>query len=110
MERLTPTPAAQRGYDELAEALADRGVVASSLFGSPTLKVNKKAFAGLRGDAVSFRLVAGTSEHGEALALDGAALLDPSGMGRPMKDWVLVPVAHSGKWLGYADAAISRLG
>ena len=101
---------AQQAYDELAASLAPRGVKASQMFGMPTLKnVNGKAFAGLRGETVTFRLVAGTPEHAEALKLPGAEPFDP-GMGRPMKDWVQVPAKHAKHFPRFADASLTRLG
>jgi hypothetical protein len=101
---------AQQVYDELAASLAPRGVKASQMFGMPTLKnVNGKAFAGLRGDAVTFRLGAGTPEHTDALKLAGAKPFDP-GMGRPMKDWVEVPAKHAKHFERFAIAALDLLG
>ncbi len=34
------------------------------------------------------------------------ALFDP-GMGRVMKEWVLVPAAHSGRWVELAGLSLS---
>ncbi len=45
------------------------------------------------------------SEHAEALALSDARLFDPMG-GRPMKEWIEVPVEHASLWLGFARAAL----
>jgi hypothetical protein len=101
---------AQKAYDDLATSLAPRGVKASQMFGMPTLKnVNGKAFAGLRGETLTFRLGAGTPEHADALKLAGAELFDP-GMGRPMKDWVQVPAKHAKHFERFAVAALTRLG
>jgi len=91
-------------YAAIGEALAERGVVSSAMFGMPALKHDGKAFAGLFGDAMVFKL-SGAS-HVEALALGGAELFDPSGMGRPMKAWVVVPPAHRKRWAGLADQAL----
>lgn len=99
-----------KAYDDLAAALAPRGVKASQMFGMPTLKnANGKAFAGLRGEAVTFRLGAGTPEHTEALKLAGAKPFDP-GMGKPMKDWVEVPVKHAKHFERFGIAALNFLG
>jgi len=43
-----------------------------------------------------------------ALALDGAELFDPSGRGRPFKEWVQVPAAHEDRWPEFAEAALRR--
>jgi hypothetical protein len=101
---------AQKAYDELAASLAPRGVKMSQMFGTPVLKnANGKAFAGLRGEAVHFRLGAGTAEHAEALKLAGATPFDP-GMGKPMKDWVEVPAKHAKHFERFAGAALKLLG
>jgi hypothetical protein len=46
------------------------------------------------------------AEHEKALGLDGARLFDPSGKGRPFKEWVQVPIAHESEWHKLADTAI----
>jgi hypothetical protein len=50
------------------------------------------------------------AERKEALALDGAHLFDPSGMGRPMKEWVVVPSAHTAEWPRLAELAVKPAG
>ncbi len=40
-----------------------------------------------------------------ALALHGAQLFDPMG-GRPMKEWVQIPAAHSDKWKLFSTEAM----
>jgi hypothetical protein len=57
---------------------------------------------------VAFKLGRDTQEHGRALALPGAVLFDPSGMGRPFKDWVEVPLSAAGEWPALADAALAN--
>ena len=42
-----------------------------------------------------------------ALALNGAALFDPSERGRPMKEWVAVPFAHVDRWATLAEQALA---
>jgi hypothetical protein len=100
---------AQQEYERLATDLAGAGVVTGQMFGKPTLKSGNKAIACLYGEAVAFKLGAGTAEHTAALALGGATLFDPSGTGRAMKDWVCVPVAHADHWAELAEAALRRV-
>jgi hypothetical protein len=100
---------AQGAFDDLAQDLNGRGVVASQMFGKRALKYESKAFACLLGERLAFKLMAGTPEHAAALALPDAALFDPSGKDRPMKDWVAVPVAHVHSWPQLALTALERL-
>ncbi len=44
--------------------------------------------------------------HAKALALDGSHLFDPSGKGRPFKEWVVVPNAHASRWPELAELAL----
>jgi hypothetical protein len=91
-------------YDAVAKGLADAGVVEGSMFGMPCLKIEKKMLAGLFGDAMTFKLPPEPRE--EALKLTGAEAFDP-GMGRPMKEWVVVPLEHSATWPHYAEQALA---
>lgn len=100
------TPAAQRGYDQIGERMEqEHGVKAGRMFGMPALLLGRKAFAGLYGDAMVFKLSG--DAHAAALNLTGAELFDPSQMGRPMKAWVVVSTTHAGKWGGLADQALA---
>ncbi len=107
MDRPEASLATVRLYEQVAASLAALGVKASSMFGMPTLKVDGKAIAGLYGDAMTFKLAG--DEHAEALRLGGAHLFDPSSMGRPMKAWVVVPVAHAHEWERLAVAALAAI-
>ena len=102
--------AAEIAYADVLDALAPRGVTSRPMFGHPSLRApSGKAFASLHREFVACRLVAGTPDHAEALGLPGARLFDPSGKGRPLKDWIVVPVAHAQHWERFAIAALSRL-
>jgi hypothetical protein len=97
----------QRTYDAIATGLEVQGVTRASMFGMPSLKARDKAFAGLFGDAMVFKLAG--DPHAAALALEGAELFDPSGAGRPMKAWVVVPRAHVRQWPELAVHALAAL-
>jgi len=108
VDRPVIPPETQRRYDEIAAVLhAEAGVQASSMFGMPTLKRDGKALAGLYGKAMVFKLAG--AGHAEAIALPGAALFDPSGMGRPMKAWVVIPAEHAAQWHHFAELALAAL-
>jgi hypothetical protein len=91
-------------YDEVADRLADQGVTRGSMFGMPCLKIGKKVLAGLWGDAMNFKLP--PDALAEALAVPGAEPFDP-GMGRPMKEWVVVPAAESERWADLAERSLA---
>lgn len=103
MMKVAPASAAtKKAYAEILEALgADDG----AMFGMPCMKADGKTFLGLFGDALVFKL--GGTAHTKALALKGAALFDPSGSGRAMKEWVVVPKPHAKEWPTLASAARS---
>lgn len=94
---------ARTEYEVVAERLEAAGVVQGSMFGMPCLKIEKKMLAGLFGDAMTFKLPPEPRER--ALALSGAEPFDP-GMGRPMKEWVVIPLEHAASWPGFAEEAL----
>jgi hypothetical protein len=94
-------------YEELVDDVLARNasVQATKMMGMPSLKGNGKLFAGFvpDEDATVFKL--GGDDHARALALEGAHLFEPMA-GRQMKEWVVVPKAHSKEWPKLADAAL----
>jgi hypothetical protein len=94
---------ARTEYQAVADGLAGAGVVEGSMFGMPCLKIEKKMLGGLFGDAMTFKLPPDSRE--QALALSGAEPFDP-GMGRPMKEWVVIPLEHAATWPGFAEQAL----
>jgi len=94
-------------WDELvAEVTARHPLRESQMFGMPCLKrENGKVVAGSWKDGgITVKLVDGAQREA-ALALPGAVLFDP-GMGRVMKEWVLVPEALSDDWLRLVEQAV----
>jgi hypothetical protein len=97
--------AAQQDYDAIAAEITDgHEIVASKLFGMPTLKVRGKAFAGLYGESMSFKLAPADLEA--AMRLPGAGSFDPSRMGRPMGGWVMVTGEGREHWRRLAEQAL----
>lgn len=94
-------------YEALVAELVDSvdELSQGSLFGMPCLKSKTKAVLGSFDGGVVFKLF-GTC-HTEALSLAGSMLFDPSGKGRPMKDWVVVTAEHQTEWGRFATAAIA---
>ncbi|WP_230209101.1 hypothetical protein [Nostocoides sp. HKS02] len=108
-EMTKPTDDGRAKFDVLVEELsAELDVQRASMFGMPSIKRRGgKAFAGLYGDDMVFKLDG--PAHAEALSLEGAHLFEPMA-GRPMKAWVQVPPAHEQRWLELAKAAEQALG
>ncbi|TWD75245.1 TfoX-like protein [Kribbella amoyensis] len=94
---------ARAEYAEVAAGLESAGVVTGSMFGNPCLKIGRKMVAGLFGDAMVFKLPPEPRER--ALDLPGAQPFDP-GMGRAMREWVLVPLAQADSWPEFAELAL----
>ena len=89
-------------YEAIGQAMP--GTAAGQLFGKPCFKINGKAFICFFREEMVFKLSG--ELHKEALSLEGASLFDPSGKGRPMKEWVQVPFSHKEQWTLYAEAAL----
>jgi TfoX/Sxy family transcriptional regulator of competence genes len=66
----------------------DRRVSTVNMFGGVAAKVNGQMFAGLFARSAVAKL--SQSDQQAALALDGAAMFDPMGNGRVMRDTVLL--------------------
>ena len=94
-------------YNAIAdELLADPRVAAGNLFGVPVLKINGKPFAGLHKQDLVVKL--GIDRVQELLTAKAGAPFDPSGAGRPMKEWIRIKEPASGakkKWLALAQEA-----
>ncbi|WP_174774812.1 hypothetical protein [Cryobacterium sp. HLT2-28] len=100
---------AESAFNSLAAELSPAGAVTAKMFGARAITLRKKAFACLQGDAIAFKLGAGSPEHTRALTIPGAGLWDPSGLGRPFTDWVLVPAIDGPELSGLAEAALTGL-
>ena len=84
------------------ELKADPEVSETLMMGNPSLKRGKKMFGGLRGDELVLKL--GRERVDELIAAGRARAFDPSGAGRPMKDWALIG-EPADDWLELADEA-----
>jgi hypothetical protein len=107
----TPTmpeagPKTVERFDRLAETFVARGATRSQMFGMPVLKAGDKVFAGTFGDAMTFKL--GPDDLQQARALTGVEPFEPM-KGRPMKEWVLVPLAYAKRWSDLAERAFMYL-
>ena len=96
-------------FDEIVDDLLGRhgDVEKTQMMGMPAVKRNGKLVAGFvrSSGEMTFKLT-DAAAHADALALDGAQLFDPSGRGRPFKEWVQVPAAHAERWPSLAQRAL----
>jgi TfoX/Sxy family transcriptional regulator of competence genes len=91
------------GYRHVVHELqADPDVKEALMMGMPSLKRGSKMFGGFRDGELLVKI--GRERVDELVAAGRARPFDPSGAGRPMKDWALVgePVDD---WLALADEA-----
>lgn len=96
----------QTRYLEIGNSLQNSAE--SQLFGKPCFKINGKAFVCFFQNEMVFKLSG--DFHNEAMARDGSQLFDPSGKGRPMKEWVQVPFDYRDLWERFATAAMDYVG
>jgi hypothetical protein len=94
-------------WDELVESVTARHPLhESKMFGMPCLKrENGKVVAGHWKDGGVNVKLTDEAQREAALALPGAQLFDP-GMGRVMREWVLVPATQSDEWERLVEQAI----
>lgn len=94
-------------WDELVESITARHPVREAkMFGMPCLKRESgKVVAGLWKDGGLTVKLTDEAQREAALALPGATAFDP-GMGRTMREWVLVPSDRSGDWERLVEQAI----
>ena len=95
-------------WDALVEAVTARhsDIAPGKMFGMPCLKrANGKVVAGHWKDGGMTVKLVDVAARKAALALPGIDLFDP-GMGRQMKEWVLVPAELSDEWERLVEQAI----
>jgi len=97
--------AAKETYDKIAADITDgHEVVASQMFGMPVLKVRGKAFAGLHGQVMTFKLP--STELHAAMKLPGGGPFEPM-PGRAMGGWVQVSTASEKQWQALAEQSLA---
>jgi hypothetical protein len=104
---------ARERYDELVDDLCARNddVEPAQMMGMPCVQRGGKMVIGFaRGEGGMVFKLPDPAAHARALALDGAHLFDPSGAGRPFKEWVVVPEAHAREWESFAHHALRPAG
>ena len=84
------------------ELTADAAVVETKMMGMPSLKLGSKLFAGSRDQSLVVKI--GRERVDELVAAGSASPFDPSGRGRPMKDWAVIAPGE-GDWVALAEEA-----
>jgi hypothetical protein len=93
-------------YNTLVDNLsAVEGVTVDQMFGKACIKINGKAFVSQHNETIVFKL--NGENHEKAIAIKGAVLWDPSGKGRPMKEWVALPPTERKHFKSLANAALA---
>lgn len=94
-------------FQRLARAMLGEGVAVGKMFGKDALKFESKAIACLLEDTMGFKVGRDSEAMRTAMAYPGAALFDPSGQGRPFRDWVSVPESSMEQWEMLVRAALT---
>lgn len=92
---------AEAAFFEVGDSIGD--AERSQIFGKKSYKAGSKAFICFFQDCMVFKLSG--DQHSAALGLSGSKLFDPSGKGRPMKEWVQVSYDHHDLWPQLGTAA-----
>lgn len=91
-------------YSAVVSALlGDPKVTESQMFGMPCVKIGGKAFAGLWKNNLVVKI--GAPRVDQLLKSKAGRQFDPSGMKRPMKEWVMIKPASSKQWIELAGEA-----
>jgi hypothetical protein len=95
-------------FDEIAADLVPRGASTGAMFGARSLTLGGKVFATTKNGRITAKLKAGTPIHTSALEVGEP--FDPSGKGRPMKDWVTFDAAQQDDVVvGFVEAAFELM-
>jgi hypothetical protein len=97
-------------YDDIVDAITAwhtdcRG---SKVFGMPCVKRSGRVVFGLSRTGMVFKLT-DPAAHARALSVPGAHLFDPSGQGKPFRQWVVVPPEQADEWEPLAAEAVAQV-
>jgi len=96
---------AEQAFEDLISDFSKiEDVVAGAMFGKRCIKISGKAAIALFKETIVFKLP--NPHHTTAMSLDDSILWDPSGKGRPMKEWVSVSIQNQGDYQKLAAAAL----
>lgn len=97
-------PSSDDLYQRISARLGQYPLVTRrKIFGVPSIFVNGNSFLAYHQEGIAFKLRG--EDHRRALAVPGARQWDPSGAGRPMREWVHLPASQAVHWDEFADLA-----
>lgn len=99
-----------RVFMPILDSLARDGAEERYMFGQRGLVSQGHLFATMFNASFVARLVAGTPEYDEALALPGSVIWNPTHGKKPFSDWIQISMNHQASWLSYARVALGRAG
>jgi hypothetical protein len=101
-------PGAAR-YEDIVDAITawHPDCRASRVFGMPCVKRSGRVVFGLSRTGMVFKLT-DSKTHARALAVLGAHLFDPSGEGKPFRQWVVVPPEQADEWEPLAAESVAQ--
>ena len=96
-------------FEDIVDAICDwhEEARASKVFSMPCVKRSGKVVFGLSRTGMVFKLT-DPETLARSLALPGAHLFDPSGQGKPFRQWVVVPPEQAGEWEALAYEALGQ--
>ena len=96
-------------YDDIVDAICawHDEARSSKVFGMPCVKRAGRVVFGFSRTGMVFKLT-DPDTHARALAVQGAHLFDPSGQGKPFRQWVVVPPAQADEWEALAYDALQQ--
>ena len=99
----------QQRYDDIVDALTawHPDCKASRIFSMPCVKRSGRVVFGWSRGGMVFKLT-DPATHARALAVPGAHLFDPSGEGKPFRQWVVVPPEQADEWEPLAAEAVEQ--
>jgi hypothetical protein len=99
----------ERRFEDIVDAITawHPDCRASRVFGMPCVKRAGRVVFGLSRTGMVFKLT-DRGAHARALAVPGAHLFDPSGEGKPFRQWVVVPTERADEWEPLAAQAVEQ--
>lgn len=100
---------ASTAFDELVGVMTlSFDSTRSKMFGCPCIKQGKRAYTIFKDDRVAFRIGLDRVNQLKATFPD-TCNFDPSGKGKPMKDWFEAGPEHAAQWRDWATEAMFYL-